>query len=319
MAFAISLVKNGVIRRSALPRAHLFFCTMHVSFQRGTGALLIGAGIQVRPSSLGENSGMGAYVTESVSEGSIVTVYDGWLVLRALIPRVGEARDLSQWSHCMTIKSTDFAVLGLRDAIVGRGAGSFINHSKHLQNVIAVNVTGKLRWDYFGDAAVTASSGTQLPVLAMVASRDIKAGDELFTCYPSGVCTWMGVEYDSGHPDTILGSPSTIHNESEGVDPHGSHQPHHNTPKGSGVSQLETFPVHSNTGVQIPRQIGINSTNEVKDQGIPSISPSGDDNSPSLDAISPEIASNMTAEKSRLLGSTPRPEVFQLASGLLTY
>ena len=169
---------------------------MHVSIIRDSRALLIGAGIQVRPSSLGENSGMGAFLTADVECDTVVTIYDGWLVLRALIPRVGEVRNVSQWSHCMAIKSTDFAVIGLRDPVVGRGAGSFINHCRRLQNVVAVNLSGNFQWDYYGDAAVSGNKGTHLPVLAMAATRDIKAGEELFTCYPPGVCKWMGIDYD---------------------------------------------------------------------------------------------------------------------------
>ena len=147
MAFKISSVKNGVIGRSALPRAKLIHFSMHVSFQYQLGGLLIGAGIQVLSSPLVINSGMGAHLTVDAEVDSVVSVCDGWLVLRALIPRVGEFRNVVQWLHCMTIQSTDFTVLGFRDPVVGKGAGLFVNHCQRLQNVIAVNATGRVQWD----------------------------------------------------------------------------------------------------------------------------------------------------------------------------
>ena len=65
-----------------------------------------------------------------------------------------------------------------------------------LQNVVTVNVSGNFQWDYYGDDVVSGNQGTHLPVLTMAATRDIKAGEELFTCYPPGVCKSMGIDYD---------------------------------------------------------------------------------------------------------------------------
>ena len=276
---------------------------MHASFHRRPGGLLIGAGIQVRPSSLGINSGMGVYLTEDVEVDSVVSVYDGWLVLRALIPRVGEFRNVAQWSHCMTIQPTDFAVIGLRDPVVGRGAGSFVNHCKRLQNVIAVNVTGKIQWDYYGDAAVSGNQGTQLPVLAMVATRDIKAGEELFTCYRPGVCKWMGFDYHSepvtaAVQDVIVIDVADV-NEAAGEN--NSQPAEADFDVQSSISLSEFL-----AGQGLPRSLpldGINSTVDVDVVEVPRSDPvvPADIEIPTSTEI-PHVIPRSTADEGRLLG-----------------
>ena len=163
---------------------------------------VIGAGIEIRASTLGTEAGYGAYVTEAVHVGNVVTVYDGWLIPRSEVPRPGEPRDLDVWRYCMAVKTTNYVVLGLRVPIIGRGAGSFINHCKHQQNVVAKTVPNSFNWDYFGNAAVVPSvdRAGRLPVLCMVAMRHIFAGEELFFKYPDGSCSWMGINVDSIPP-----------------------------------------------------------------------------------------------------------------------
>lgn len=182
---------------SPLPRSQFFHEIMLFVIRRDGYPLLIGSGIEIVASTLGTHAGYGAFVTEPVCEGNVVTVYDGWLIPRALVPRPGEPRDRELWQHCMAMKATDYVVLGLRYPIIGRGAGSFVNHCAGHANVAVRVIANTFAWDYFGDTAMTNAIDGKMPVLVVVALRSIEAGEELFMKYPSGACAWLGIDRDS--------------------------------------------------------------------------------------------------------------------------
>ena len=123
----------------------------------------------------------------------------------------------STYRHCMRIKRWDFAVLGLADPLDGRGAGSFCNHSYRVETVNVAPVVMRSppqrkdpwAWNYFGSTSQTSSDvdRARLPILYMVAIRDIGIGEELRWKYPKQTLLRFGLpvagqEDDEEHPES---------------------------------------------------------------------------------------------------------------------
>ena len=162
--------------------------------------LLIGRGLIVHKSTIGDNAGNGVFTTCPILENQIITFYDGELVYRdrdVKAHNVGEDAEL--YTHTMAIQKSPYLIHGLTDARVGRGAGSFINHSNNPRFVnVRFRVTRAKRFSlppsfaYDGvlgmQIAISQNAGCkdleQPPTIIIVATRNINSGEELFIRYP---------------------------------------------------------------------------------------------------------------------------------------
>ena len=125
----------------------------------------MGDGIKVKASTLGEKiAGRGAFVDRPVVRGALITEYAGC--------RVWHREDvclLRAQTHVISLRpfGLDYFIDGLRDPVLGRGAGSFINRPNQAEHCNAT-------FDCV-DGFVFAR-----------ALRDIASGEEIFVNYGKG-------------------------------------------------------------------------------------------------------------------------------------
>ncbi len=92
---------------------------------------------------------------------------------------------------------------------MGRGGGSFANHSKVSANAKWVHLTGPTNhplprdFAYFGNLGVAVASGRlgsiTLPTVGVKALRNLAAGEEVFIRYPQNTCSLMEIAYEDDH------------------------------------------------------------------------------------------------------------------------
>jgi hypothetical protein len=86
------------------------------------------------------------------------------------------------------VPGTDFTILGLIDPHLGRGGGSFVNHS-----LIRANTRQKVR-----KGALFFASGEKLPaMIVLYAIVDIAPDTEIFCDYGFRVCQYLLIPHDS--------------------------------------------------------------------------------------------------------------------------
>jgi hypothetical protein len=145
----------------------------------------IGHGVEARASTLGAEAGLGLFVTSPIAAGALITEYDGeridWKT----------ARERSA-SHIRSVQKLRTAIDGLRVPETGRGGGSFANDTVLLAQSTTTNivrsptnaafVTLKLKADDTEEAAFSNIAAERIAV-ALVATRDIAADEEVFVSY----------------------------------------------------------------------------------------------------------------------------------------
>lgn len=149
----------------------------------------IGEGLDVRPSTHPLiYGGMGLFTTRRFKCGDAVTWYDGQAVLSFVLPRPRDNNDTSIYHHACKIPGTDYTILGLIDPHLGRGGGSFVNHS-----LIRANTRQKVR-----KGAFFLASGEKLPaMIVLYATIDIAPDTEIFRDYGFRVCQYLLIPHDS--------------------------------------------------------------------------------------------------------------------------
>ncbi len=159
---------------------------------------LIGAGIHVKPSSLGQESGWGLFADRSFEVGEVITFYDGCLVVGAEVVRSKEnsARN-SALNWVAAIAGSGYSIYGLTIPLAGRGGGSFANHStKRVNACLRHHPSGLKHANYYYVSQLSAMfRNRKLPGITVVAKANIFAGDEIFIDYGQGTCKRMGIIY----------------------------------------------------------------------------------------------------------------------------
>ena len=171
-----------------------------------TPYLTFGAGIERRPSTLGEKAGMGLFVTRDCVQGQKITVYDGHLVHSADFPIDGTRAKDPNFDKVISIRKYGFAIYGEPSLMLGRGGAQFSNHSKERANCVLHVLKNEdpgssLHWRYFGELAMSLPC-TRTPVVVLVAIRNIAANEELFWRYPKGACLAHGISDESNPVST---------------------------------------------------------------------------------------------------------------------
>lgn len=223
---------------------------------------------------LGKDVGNGLFAKWDYTKGDFITEYDGVVIHtpRCAAYRelsVNNAAQLSTTSHHRRIEGSDWVIKGLQDPIMGRGGGSFANDPS-VQNrsklnarivttkcygekeIFRANVTdnapgkkGKKVTPTKGKAPVSTGVARRghdqdhtheiLPVVALQALTDIKAGEEIFVDYKAptrkrlDIQKWSPTDYLFVRPKKSLrkapqnlvlktGPPPTC---TDGIDAHG--------------------------------------------------------------------------------------------------
>jgi hypothetical protein len=138
---------------------------------------VIGAGLAVRPSSLGPRAGWGLFATRRFAAGAVVTAMEGAVFAGRGAPRASVAAG-RPWSHFRTLLRGALWLDGLavRPAPRGAGGASYANDAAGAAGagVRANNAT----FVVFHDRA-----NATLPLVALRARRDIHPGEEILVAY----------------------------------------------------------------------------------------------------------------------------------------
>jgi hypothetical protein len=162
--------------------------------------LTVSDGIIVQPTTKTGSLRLGAFTTQLVHAGQVITYFDGYLLPQNLdspahLP--GPDRPL----YKLRIESSGFYVAALEHPQIGRGAASFIGHSKIFANVdflsCGEDLPGFPRPLYLGNYAKHMQHNGQgqdpkVGAIYAVARRDIYLGEELFVCLPPNICRILG-------------------------------------------------------------------------------------------------------------------------------
>lgn len=97
----------------------------------------------------------------------------------------------ANFQHVMRIKGWDYAVVGQQNPFLGRGGGQFANHSRNKANCIIIVKTATTdQWMMDSSLPLV---GTVFPILLLVATRYIKAGEEILWAYPRNTLVRCGI------------------------------------------------------------------------------------------------------------------------------
>jgi hypothetical protein len=131
----------------------------------------IGNGLQVVQSIARPWTGLAVLAATTFSAGEIITVYDGKLHSRSELP---DARDPISilLTHVCALPTTGLIIAGLIKPRRGCGAGSFVNHSA------PPGANSKMKLMKFSHKYYCGKKMNR--VVAFVATRRIKAGQEIF-------------------------------------------------------------------------------------------------------------------------------------------
>lgn len=163
----------------------------------------IGELLICQPSTVGGGKTFGLFVkvhdpnkrkTDPVfSVGDRITHYDGELVLSCLLePANNNSHPCTQW--VAKIGRTDYSIAGLSVPRMGRGGGSFINHSYERHNAKFVIGASK-GMGYISYSCPPLRTNEVFPLLVATATKPIYEGDEILVCYPRSTCIRMDIPY----------------------------------------------------------------------------------------------------------------------------
>ena len=171
--------------------------------ENGVPVPVIGAGVAVRKSAV-PGAGMGLFAAQSFEVGDPITVYDGLLVHKTAVKKPTNVQSAEQ-SHYLAVKQSDLVVQGLTCVIMGRGGGSFANHSFEPNARLDLFSNSKYgaNWHvYFGDD-VTASTNSSHRIVVLVAKVPIPKGEEIFIKYSRSTCERMGISAGEGESEEL--------------------------------------------------------------------------------------------------------------------
>ena len=145
--------------------------------------------ITVRTSAI-NGAGQGLFVRTLFDEGTILTVYDGHVSHKTMAPDLASRCQDQRFAHLHAIPSTEYLVWGLQYPILGRGMGSFANHSSK-PNAKACVRTGVFPYLGYSDCPLLRRH------LVLQALRVIHADEEVTINYGRHTCHRLSIPY---HP-----------------------------------------------------------------------------------------------------------------------
>jgi hypothetical protein len=107
----------------------------------------------------------------------------------------------SKYQHIMRIQKYNYAIEGLKIPFEGRGGAQFANHHRDKHNSI-IRVKHQSpdapRWEYYGIDALNPQC--KLPLLQLIAIKNIDAGQEIFWVYPNNSLVRCGIDEEAELP-----------------------------------------------------------------------------------------------------------------------
>lgn len=150
--------------------------------------------VDVCPSSLGSTAGKGVFARRSFQKGDFVTFYDGVLVSKSMVEVASRMKGDEATVHCWNISVHDYVICGLKSEFIGRGVGSFVNHSSEAANVrFNKEKSAPSGFSYITTVGIT--DDQRIPVVYMEATRNIEKDEEIFVNYGRMTCRRLGIPY----------------------------------------------------------------------------------------------------------------------------
>lgn len=198
--------KFGLERCGLCVRPGIDFCHHHLQKCTGPNAIwptvdrlmipsVIGGGLYLNPSTLGEESGLGVFAARFFKKKDLVTFYDGEVFsMTNGSAKQREYQNTPRSSHFLKIRGTvatqiDGVRKRLRNRefdIVGRGAGSMMNSVLRGSNTECVIMERMMRRMKTSNELWPEGPGeVHVPSVHFYATRDIEKDEELFWDYPS--------------------------------------------------------------------------------------------------------------------------------------